>query len=321
MLDLALSRYVSKEDDVSNAFETGFTDYDRHIFGLKRQEISLWVARNGEGKSTAASQSIAHNLKIGNKVYLYSGELSENKIQHWLYEQVVGKNTKWYETVETKFGPTRQVKKEAVYALKKWHSGKLFTFDRSTKKVKNNLEVLYADMIAAAKAGVGLYFVDNLMTTMEDNEHSRNADQANFIQWCKDFSVNYDCHVVILVHTNKSPEELDFTAKIGTIKKGDISGTMNIPNKADNILAIERMWKHLNSKDETLKLEAYPDCLFTSLKDRWEGGRKIMAYNFSLDTLRFYNNATKEFVNYGWEEFIEDGLDERVRQSKAKQPK
>ena len=67
-----------------------------------------------------------------------------------------------------------------------------------------------------------------------------------------------------------------------------------ISNKADNIIAIERDWGDARECD----------CYLTSLKDREIGERKCIKYLFSKKTLRFYNDNTKEVVNYGWEAYL-----------------
>ena len=76
----------------------------------------------------------------------------------------------------------------------------------------------------------------------------------------------------------------------GNLEKTDISGSNNIPNKADYVIAIERNW------DESSDCNA----IVTSLKDRSGGQRKVFKYRFSRDTLRFYNATTPQEREYGW---------------------
>ena len=92
MLDLAKVKYTHLNNRAKETIETGFIDYDQHVFDLKLGEITIIFGRNGEGKSTVASQMLAHHLSKKRKAYLYSGELSENKIQEWLYKQIIGNN-------------------------------------------------------------------------------------------------------------------------------------------------------------------------------------------------------------------------------------
>jgi twinkle protein len=138
-----------------------------------------------------------------------------------------------------------------------------------------------------------LFIIDNLMAVLEENADSLYSDQANFVQKCKDFAIKQNCHVVLLAHPNKEKKEVKKGSE-GNLEKTDISGSNNIPNKADNIIAIERVW------DE----EGDCDAIITCLKDRESGQRKAFKYLFSRETLRFYNDWTKENVVYGWEKYL-----------------
>ena len=57
--------------------------------------------------------------------------------------------------------------------------------------------------------------------------------------------------------------------------------------------AINIFWKCL--KDNNLC-----GIIITSLKDRESGERKTMFFRFSKNTLRFYNEYTKETFDYMW---------------------
>ncbi|MDQ4682060.1 hypothetical protein, partial [Stenotrophomonas maltophilia group sp. RNC7] len=79
------------------------------------------------------------------------------------------------------------------------------------------------------------------MSILEENADSLFSDQANFVQRCKDFAIDNWVHVVLLAHPNKEKKELK-DKEIGNLEKTDISGSNNIPNKADNIISVERIW-------------------------------------------------------------------------------
>ena len=80
----------------------------------------------------------------------------------------------------------------------------------------------------------------------------------------------------------------------GNLEKTDISGSNNIPNKADNIISVERLFGE----------ERECDAIITVLKDREEGQRKVIKYNFSSNSKRFYNENTVETETFGWETLI-----------------
>jgi len=298
MLEVSRIPYIPLNKRHKNTIETGFIDYDMHVFDLKLGEITILFGRNGEGKSTVASQILAHHLNCNKSAYLYSGELSENKIQEWLYRQIVGANAKYYDLVNTKYGQKIDIKEDVVDAIKKWHEDRLFIYNMKIDRITKDANLLFTDMNNALVCGVNLFMIDNVMTAFEINERTQYSDQANFIQRCKDFARDKNVHLVIICHPNKIEGELTAKSTKGNLTKNDISGSGNIGNKADNIIAVERVWKD-KTDDQGL-----PDAFITSLKDREEGKRAMFEYWFSNKSLRFYNNNTPKNVVYDWQQYL-----------------
>lgn len=295
LLDVSKIEFKSYAENSYNGIETGFKDYDAHIEDLKEQELTIIFGRNGEGKTTFISQVIAHCLEKRVKTFLYSGEMSNNKIQHWLYRQLVGSKIQYCRTVQTKYKEKVEVKPEIIESIKEWHKDIFYLYDKKADLAGRNLDSFFDLMqMSASRYGIKLFIIDNLMSKLEENADSLYSDQANFVQRCKDFADANFCHVILLAHPNKDKGE----SKKGepNLEKTDISGSNNIANKADNIISIERNWT-----DDEYKSA---DCFICSLKDREEGQRKVFYYRFSRQTLRFYNEHTIENRQYGWEKHL-----------------
>lgn len=297
MKDLAKAKYVPLQERRSKSIDTGFGDIDKHIKGLRQEEITIVFGRNGEGKSTFVSQMIAHHVNDNGKAYLYSGELGETKLQEWLYKQIVGANSKYYRSVLTRYGKEIELKPYVIQKVKEWHKGRLFIYDMKVDKIRKDTKRLFEDMLQAKQNGITLFVVDNLMTAFEINERTQYSDQANFVQACKDFARDNAVHVVIIAHPNKAKEELDSNSDKGNLAKNDVSGSGNISNKADNVIAVERLWKERGVEYE----EGIPDAFVSVLKEREGGGRATYKYWFGHKSLRFYNNKTDLEVSYDWE--------------------
>lgn len=293
MLDMSYVEYDAKAV-TENGIETGFYGYDSYVGDWKEKDITIVFGRNGEGKTTFISQIIAHCLEKGVKTFLYSGEMSEFKIQDWLYKQLVGSKKDYMYQVQTKYKTIDAIKPEIIKRIKEWHEGLFYLFDRRVESVSNDLDKFFELMeLAAKRYGVKLFVIDNLMSKLEEKAESLNSDQANFVQRCKFFAINTKTHLVLVTHPNKLKGEIEGTE--GNLGKTDINGTNNIPNKADNIIAVERVWgEHKDC-----------DAIITSLKDREVGQRKVFNFLFSQKTLRFYNASTCEGVVYGWEKDID----------------
>lgn len=296
LIDLAHIEYKTAMDQIQNGIETGFYDYDSHVEDWKPGELTVMFGRNGEGKTTFISQIIAHNIERNDKVFLYSGEMSEFKIQDWLYRQIVGNKVEHLRVIAGKYRDKVEPKPDIVRQIKEWHEGKLYLYDRNEKEITGNIDSFFNVMeIAAKRYGARLFVVDNLMAILEENADSLFSDQANFVQRCKNFAITNDIHIVLLAHPRKGKDELK-GGEDSNLDKTDISGSNNIPNKADNIIAVER------------KFEDDRDCdaVVTSLKDRETGQRKQIKYYFSANSMRFYNDKTKENRTYSWEKGLKE---------------
>ena len=292
LIDVSKLKYKSAIESQINGIETGFREYDQHIEDWKEQELTIVFGRNGEGKTTFISQVIAHNLFKKVPVFLYSGEMSEQKIQDWLYKQIVGVDEKYYRCIEGKYRAKKEILPEYIEMLKEWHKDLFYLFDRTSEEVSQDTNKFFEVMeMACRRYGVKLFVIDNLMSKLEENADSLYSDQANFVQECKNFAIRNNVHVVLLAHPNKEKKELDSEAIEGNLAKTDISGSNNIANKADNIISVERVFESENDVD----------AIISSLKDRESGERLVMKFLFSKKTFRFYNEHTVERFNFGWE--------------------
>lgn len=303
LLDLSEIEYTTAMQVQSETIETGFYEYDRHVEDWKLGEITIAVGRNGEGKTTFISQVIGHCIEKGTKTFLYSGEMSEAKIQDWLYRQMIGSKKEYLRTIIAKYKDKVEPKPEIIKKIKEWHKGKLYLYDRNEREITGDLDKFFKIMEMASKRyGVKLFVIDNLMAILEENADSLYSDQANFVQRCKDFAIASNVHIVLLAHPNKEKREI-LKGQAGNLEKTDISGSNNIGNKADNIIAIERLWGD----------DREYDAIITSLKDRETGQRKQMKFYFSRNTLRFYNDVTLENRTYGWEKGL-GGSQEHIKE-------
>lgn len=285
--DVAHQEYSALAEE---GIETGFIEYDAYVEDWKPGYLTIIFGRNGEGKTTFISQVISHCLARKVKVFLYSGEMTEFAIQDWLYKQIVGNKKEHMYEVKTKYSVKELIKPEVIKRIKAWHEGTFYLFDHKAEAIAKDLDKFFDLMSMAAKRyGVKLFIIDNLMSKLEEHADSLNSDQANFVQRCKDFTRINKVHLVLACHPNKEKGEIH--GDVGNLTKIDISGSNNIPNKADNVLAIERVWGE----------NRLCDLIITSLKDRNKGERKAFKYFFSQNTLRFYNGFTKEEQKFGWE--------------------
>lgn len=291
IIDMSTLEYIGIKDKIDEGVPTGFYQLDSTIEDLQPEQLTILVGRNGEGKSTFISQLMCNCIDNIIPIFLYSGEMSSQRILHWLYRQVIGTDQQYLDFVKTKYKTKTEIKHEALEALRHWSSGLFFTYDKSVSNVRKNVNDLFEVAAMAVKRyGCKLVIIDNLMSALEDAAESMNADQSNFVQQCKDFAEGYRVHVILAVHPNK-------VKKAGEkIEKEDISGSNNIPNKADIILSVEKQIAEDKDCDAKIRL----------LKDREEGRYKEIKLLFQESTKRLLEieNGTIRQIDYRWKQYL-----------------
>jgi len=292
ILDMSRVKYVQVKNRKHEGVPTGIKKLDETVDDLHFGELSILYGRNGDGKTTMVSQIIANSIDSRNPVFLYSGEMSTNRILNWIYRQVVGNEEGYLDGVKAKYKFKKDVNDRALEALRKWSSGLFFTYDKLVSNVRKNTSDLFEVMATAVKRyGCKFLIIDNLMSAMEEVAESLNSDQSNFVQQCKDFCEAYNVHIMLVAHPNKSKRHGE------KLEKEDISGSNNIPNKADIILAIDRNYKEVRDYDVRLRL----------LKDREEGMFCEVMFLFKPETKRLHEleDGTPRAIEYGWKKYLE----------------
>lgn len=291
IIDMSRVEYIGTKDKIEEGIPTGFYGLDYELEDLQPEQLTVLFGRNGEGKSTVISQIICNCIDNKIPVFLYSGEMSTNRLLNWLYKQAIGDEKEYLSFVKTKYKVKADIKPEILQALRQWSSNLFFTYDKSMANVRKNLDDLFEVMaIAVKRYGCKLLIIDNLMSALEDVTESINADQSNFVQRCKDFAEAYRVHIILVAHPNKAKGRGE------SLEKEDISGSGNIPNKADVIIAVERQYKDDRDCDTKLRL----------LKDREEGRYTEVKLIFQESTKRLLEIEGSSFktIEYGWKQYL-----------------
>lgn len=288
-----MSKYKYSDSTSTEGIATGIHGLDSTIEDLQPEQLSVLVGRNSEGKSTLVSQIICHCIDNKVPTFLYSGELSPKKILNWIYRQAIGSEKQYLKFEQGKYRVKAHIKSDTLKALKEWTRGLFYTFDKTTNDIRKNADSLFQAMeIAVKRYGCKLLIIDNLMSALEEVADEHYANQSNFIQRCKDFAEGYKCHVMIVCHPNKVKRQGE------RLEKEDISGSNNIPNKADLIFSIERQYKENKECDTKLRL----------LKDREEGRYCEIKLMFQEDSKRLIelSDGKLRHIEYGWKQYLSE---------------
>ena len=292
IMEMSSIQYKSAME-MQDGIETGLIEVDRHLKDLKLGEATVMFGRNNEGKTTVVSQILGHSIHKRVPVFMYSGEMSPQKMQNWIYRQLIGTDTKHLQTIEGKYGNVIELRPASVKAIKEWHRDLFYLYDNAAEYEGDKLDFMFDTMrLAARRYGVKLFILDNLMSLLETTDANINSDQTRLMQKINTFKVVENCHIILLAHPNKMAGKELTEGSEGNLTKYCISGSANISKNIDNIIAIERFFQE----------DGEADAVISVLKDRETGQRGSFLFYFSLDTLRFYSRDTPANTNYGWEQ-------------------
>lgn len=267
---------------------TGFNKIDKSIYGIFKNSLNIITAVGGAGKSTLINMmGILAPIEQGEKVMLFSGEMSSGIILGQLFGLMAGRN----HTIEWDNGPNMPkgytVTKDAKLWIKKWLKGRLYLYDTSSMNITTDAYKILDKMIYAYKRyGITNFVIDNLMClSFDTNAENMNLTQTEFIVKLKTFTNVYPVSVFLVAHAKKIDG--------GAIRDANvIAGSSNIPNAANRVFYMEIL------KDDQ---EGYNNKV-TVLKDRETGmlGKEFKMY-YDFATRRIYSNETELSKSYKWE--------------------
>ena len=238
---------------------TGIETIDYAINDLAPGCVTLITGRTNEGKTTFTKQIIANAINLGNKVYVISGEGDSVKFINEIYQLVIGRNPAYYKSVKVNKKWHKEPKKDVLKALQQWHKGKLVMFNKGESKLKTLDELFSMIEYEIKLKKYDLVVIDNLMSVLTAKAVEKLEKQAEFVQRCNDLAKVYRNHIILVLHPNKT------YVKGEDMEVEQISGNMDMPNKADNVIHVRREYDEskiaqgINGKISVLKNRYYSD--------------------------------------------------------------
>lgn len=227
--------YEFKEVQVSDKPKTkilsGFPSLDRLTKGFELGCVTIWTGITNSGKTTLLTQIISNTIKQGEKVLCFNGEQTPERFKSTIYLQCAEpKDTYELYYKDTPIKDTF-VKEEKRKELDKLFGGMMFIYNNEAPRDISSLLVAMED--AYKRYGVRVFFVDNFMQIdMQSSDIFQ--EQSNVMEKLREFSVSKNVHIHLVAHPRKL---MDFQARLSLY---DISGSMNLANKAYNVISIIR---------------------------------------------------------------------------------
>ncbi len=289
--DLEQQPYKGLPKDEGRYIPTGISQIDYALNDLSPKRLTLITGRSNGGKTTLVKQIIANAIDKGNKVYWMNGENDADFLLNDFYQVVIGRNEDYYTKVQINKRTRKEPKPNIMEKLQKWHYKKLTLFNKGESKLK-----LIGELVEMLETEIkfnqyDLIVIDNLMSVLSVDALQKNEQQADFVQILADLSKNYNTHIILVLHPNKTytkGSEMDFE---------QISGSSDMYNKADNIIAVNREYdkdkqmQGINGYINILKNRYYPELPTVEtyydketglLLERNENG-DVLAYTFRFN--------------------------------------
>lgn len=238
---------------------TGLPTIDYGLNDLVPGFTTLITGRSNGGKSTFVRQVIVNAIDKGNKVYLMNGEENKNNVVNKLYQCVIGRNEKDYDLIKVNKRYKKEPKPHILKKLQNWHKGKLVLFNKGDSNLKTIDELMKMVEIEVKINNHNLVVIDNLMSILSAKAAEKYEQQADFMQQLHDLANNYNTHIILVLHPNKSYKKDD------DMDMEQISGSSDLYNKADNVIAVKREYDEekqeegVNGKISVIKNRDFED--------------------------------------------------------------
>lgn len=281
---------------------TGLPSIDFGINDLGPGLVTLITGRSNGGKSTLVNQVIANAINTDNKVLLISGEGLQEILINNLYKTIIGRDEKYFDYKKINKRSYKEPKSDVLIALKKWHKGKFTLFSKGDSKLKTIDELFNLINIEVKANNHNLIVIDNMMSVLSVEKVTEKYEkQADLVQKCCDLAKSYYIHIILVLHPNKQVQ------KGQTMDFEQISGSGDIYNKADNIIAVKKNYKEDDiSQGIDGEVEVLKNRYFSDLP-------KIDThYDKETNTLLEIDSTTGDFMSYNfkWKQYLEGEQEE-----------
>lgn len=216
---------------------------DRLTKGFELGCVTIWTGVSNVGKTTLLTMVVKSAVEQGYKVFCFNGEQSKEDFKNNLYLQ--SSTAEDIYDVEYKDTGIKDsyVNEKQRYKLGVKYGQSIMIYNNEAPRDIDSLLIAMND--AGLKYGVKVFVLDNFMQ-IDMTTSDIFQEQSNVMEKLRTFAVNKNMHIHLVAHPRKMT---DFHIRLSLY---DISGSMNLANKAYNIIAIIRV-DMMNDEEKEFK--------------------------------------------------------------------
>ena len=240
-------------------------DRDVEWFEFRTGELTVWTGYNGHGKSLMLSQILLGLMQQGERVVVFSGEMTPERQLKRVAKQAAGLDR-----------PTMGY----LDALGRWLHDKMWLFNVVGSASIERLLTVF--LYASKRYGTRHFVIDSLMMTdvPEDGAGAMTAQKEAVRKLC-DFAKRNNCHIHLVAHPRKGVDESKGPGKL------DVAGSSKITDGADNVFTV---WSA--RRDESKEVD--PDEPDARLELQKQRNGDMQHYSLKL----WFNKSAQQFCTY-----------------------
>lgn len=282
--------------EIPESVLSGIEELDRLVQGFTFDCVTIWTGVTNAGKTTMLTLIANEAIKQGEKVFYFNGEQTPQVFLNNLIKQMAEAKDIFEVRRENTPLVSRFVKQERAEQIKRFYNDKLFLFNNEAPRDIDSL--LNAMEDCRRMTGARVFILDNFMQIdlITDDIYQ---EQSRIMEKLRTYAVNKHVHIHLVAHPRKMAE---FQTRLSLY---DISGSMNLANKAYNVISIMRTDSIDEQSLEYKKLEAQllenhfdmreAGAILEVLKTKGEGcGLVPMRYDRLLKTYKGLPQMTSE---------------------------
>lgn len=203
-------------------------------FDFRTGEVTVWAGQNGHGKSHVTTMVALSLLGQGERVCIANFEAKPLKTMRRLTRMFAGMNL--FSAEATEAGEVEHSRRH-IRDFGVWSNNKLWLYDQTGTQRGN--KIIGMARYCAQELNISHIFIDNLAKCVRD-EDDYNGQKA-FIDECCALASEMDCHLHVVAHLKKPPNESDRP------DKNHVKGSGSIVDQPDNLLMV---WRNKPKEDE-----------------------------------------------------------------------